>query len=93
MFGALFTFSFLDEVGLPYSLSADLWLVCVVVLSLAMYLLVLRPLVKVSMMSIILATIGLSILFENLALLKLSSFPKALPAFSGNERTSGVRWP
>ncbi len=85
MFGALFTFSFLDEVGLPYWLSAVLGLVCVVVLSLVMYLLVLRPLVKVSLVSIILATIGLSILFENLALLKWGGYPKALPAFSGNE--------
>ena len=50
-----------------------------------MYLLVLRPLVKVSLVSIILATIGLSILFENLALLKWGGYPKALPAFSGNE--------
>ncbi len=36
-----------------------------------MYLLVLRPLVKVSLVSIILATIALSILFENFALLTL----------------------
>ena len=33
-----------------------------------MYLLVLRPLVKVSLVSIILATMALSILFENFAL-------------------------
>ena len=35
-----------------------------------MYLLVLRPLVKISLVSIILATMALSILFENFALLR-----------------------
>jgi branched-chain amino acid transport system permease protein len=85
MFGAFFTYSFLDELGLPYWLSAILGLLCVVILSLIMYVLVLKPLVKISLVSIILATIGLSILFENLALLKWGGYPKALPAFTGDQ--------
>jgi branched-chain amino acid transport system permease protein len=92
MFGALFTYSFLSEVGLPYWLAAILSLVAVVVLSLVMYLLVLRPLVKISLVSIILATIGLSILFQELALRKWGGYGKSIPYFTGNEviRLGGV---
>jgi len=85
MFGAFFTYSFLSELGLPYWLSAILGIVCVVLLSLVMCLLVLRPLIKVSLVSIILATIGLSILFENLALRKWGGYGKSIPAFTGAE--------
>jgi len=85
MFGAFFTFSFLNEVGLPYWLSAILGLACVVAMSLVMYVLVLKPLVKISLVSIILATIGLSILFENLALVKWGGYPQYVPAFTGDE--------
>jgi branched-chain amino acid transport system permease protein len=85
MFGAFFTYSFLSELGLPYWLSAILGIVCVVVLSLAMYLLVLRPLVKISLVSIILATIALSILFESFALLRYGGYGKSLPAFTGDQ--------
>ena len=50
-----------------------------------MYLLVLRPLVKISLVSIILATMALSILFENLALLKWGGYGKSVPAFTGDK--------
>jgi len=85
MFGAFFTYSFLSELGLPYWLSAILGIICVVLVGLVMYLLVLRPLIKVSLVSIILATIGLSILFENLALIKWGGYGKSIPAFTGSE--------
>ena len=85
MFGALFTFTFLSELGLPYWLSAIIGILCVVVISVVMYLVVLRPLVKVSLVSIILATIALSILFENFALLRWGGYGKGLPAFTGEQ--------
>jgi branched-chain amino acid transport system permease protein len=85
MFGAFFTYSFLSELGLPYWLSAILGIICVVVLSLAMYLVVLRPLMKISLVSIILATIALSILFESFALLRYGGYGKSLPAFTGDQ--------
>lgn len=85
MFGAFFAYSFLSEIGLPYWLSAVLSIVCVVVLGAVMYLLVLRPLVKVSLVSIILATMALSILFENVALLRWGGYGKSVPAFSGDK--------
>lgn len=85
MFGAFFTYSFLSEVGLPYWLSAILSIACVVILGMVMYLVVLRPLIKVSLVSIILATMALSILFENLALLKWGGYGKSAPAFTGDK--------
>jgi branched-chain amino acid transport system permease protein len=85
MFGALFTFSFLDELGLAYWLSAVLGIITVVAIAALVYLLVLRPLVKVSLVSIILATMALSILFENFALLHWGGYGKSVPAFSGDQ--------
>lgn len=85
MFGAFFTYSFLSELGLPYWLSAILGILGVVVVGVLMYLVVLRPLLKISLVSIILATIALSILFENLALLRWGGYGKSLPAFTGDQ--------
>jgi len=85
MFGALFTFSLLRELNLPYWLSAILGIIGVALVGVAMYLLVIRPLIKVSLVSIILATIALSILFENLALVRWGGYGKTLPAFSGDQ--------
>jgi len=85
MFGAFFTYSLLSELGLPYWLSAILGIVGVAVVGVIMYLLVLRPLVKVSLVSIILATMALSILFENLALVRWGGYGKTVPAFTGDQ--------
>ena len=85
MFGAFFTYSFLAEIGLPYWLSAVAAVACVTILSGIMYVLVLRPLVKVSLVSIILATMALSILFENFALLRWGGYGKSVPSFSGHK--------
>jgi branched-chain amino acid transport system permease protein len=92
MFGAFFTFSFLSEFGLPYWLSAILGIICVVIVSLIMYVLVLKPLVKISLVSIILATLALSILFENFSLLRWGGYGKSIPYFTGEQviRIGGV---
>jgi branched-chain amino acid transport system permease protein len=84
MFGGFFTYTFLSELGLPYWLSAILSIVGVAILSGLLYLVVLRPLVKVSLVSIILATMALSILFENFSLVRWGGYGKSVPAFSGN---------
>ncbi|MBN1631934.1 MAG: branched-chain amino acid ABC transporter permease [Thermoleophilia bacterium] len=85
MFGAFFTYSFLSELGLPYWLSAILGIIGVAVVGVLMYLIVLRPLVKVSLVSIILATMALSILFENLALVRWGGYGHTVPAFTGDQ--------
>lgn len=83
MLGAFLTSTWLDEIGLPFWLAAILGIVCVVIISLLMYRLVLRRLLRVSLMAIIFATLGFSILFENLVLLKYGGFPATLPPFTG----------
>ena len=85
MFGGFFAYSFLSEIGLPYWLSAILAIVGVVILSALVYLVVLRPLVKISLVSIILATMALSILFENFSLIRWGGYGKSVPAFTGNK--------
>ena len=70
---------------MPFWLSAILGIVVVVIVSLLCYLLVLRPLVKISLVSIILATMALSILFENLSLLRWGGYGKSVPAFTGDK--------
>jgi branched-chain amino acid transport system permease protein len=85
MFGGFFAYSLLSEIGLPYWLSAILAIVGVVVLSMLIYVVVLRPLVKISLVSIILATMALSILFENFSLLRWGGYGKSVPAFTGDK--------
>jgi branched-chain amino acid transport system permease protein len=81
MLGSLLTYSFLHQAGYPYWLSGLVAVVLVVLVALLAYLLVLKPLMKASLVSVILGTIGLSILFENVALLKWGGFGLGLPAF------------
>ncbi len=83
MFGAFFTYSFLSEIGLPYWLSAIFGIVVVVIIAVVMYLLVLRPLIKISLVSIILATMALSILFENVSLLRWGGLREERPGLHG----------
>ena len=85
MLGAFFTYSLLSELALPYWLSAILGIIGVTIVAVAMHLAVLRSLVKISLVSIILATMALSILFENFALLRWGGYGKSLPAFSGDQ--------
>jgi branched-chain amino acid transport system permease protein len=85
MFGAFFAYAFLSEIGLPYWLAAILSIVCVAVLGMVMYLLVLRPLIKISLVSIILATMALSILFENVACSSGEATERASLAFTGDK--------
>ncbi len=85
MMGGFFGFSLLTEVGLPYWASIILTLVCVMIISVGMYLLVLKPIMKSSLVNMILATVGLSLLFEALVLLKWGGYGKSVPAFTGSK--------
>jgi branched-chain amino acid transport system permease protein len=85
MFGALFTYSLLSELHLPYWAAIVAGVAGVIIVSAGMYLLVLRQLIKISPVSVILATIGLSILFENFALVRWGGYGKSLPAFTGDQ--------
>jgi branched-chain amino acid transport system permease protein len=84
MLGALFVYTMLNEWKWPYWASIPVSIVAVIIVGVLMYELVLRPIMKVSLVAMILATIGLSILFENLALLKWGGYGKGLPPFTGS---------
>jgi branched-chain amino acid transport system permease protein len=89
MFGGLFTFSMYMEVGLPYWAAGIVGVVLVALLSVVMYRVVLKPMLKVSLVSMILLTIGLMLLFENLSLVKYGGYTKTLPGFTG-QGTFGI---
>ena len=68
MLGALITYSLLKEQGLPFWLAGIVSVVAVVAIAVAMYFLVIAPIMKVSLVSMILVTMGVSLLLEILAL-------------------------
>jgi len=82
MLGALFTYSLLTELGLPYWFSGVISVVGVTCIGVAMYVLVLKRIVKVSLGAMILGTVALSLVFENVALLKWGSRGKSIPRFT-----------
>ena len=83
MFGGLFVFSMFMELGLPFWLSGIVAVVLVVLLSTVMYQVVLKPVLKISLVTMILCTVALSLLFENLSLVKWGGYTNNLPAFTG----------
>ncbi len=83
MLGGLFAFSMLMEVGLPYWLSGIVGVILTVILAMLMYQVVLKPVLKISLVTMILCTVALSLLFENLSLVKWGGYTSNLPAFSG----------
>lgn len=85
MFGALFAYSFLYELGLPFWLSGIIGVVLTVAIAVAMYVVVLKPILKVSLGAMILCTVALSLLFENAALLKWGGYGQGLPSFTGDQ--------
>jgi branched-chain amino acid transport system permease protein len=85
MFGGFFTYSFLAELGLPYWLSAIVGIIGVVIVGVGMHLLILKRLIRANLGAKIMATIALSIVFENFALLRWGGYGKTLPAFTGDQ--------
>jgi branched-chain amino acid transport system permease protein len=83
MLGALITYSLLNQAGLPFWLSGIISVLVVVVIAIAMYFLVIAPIIKVSLVSMILVTIGVSLLLENLALVKWGGYGLGIPSFPG----------
>jgi branched-chain amino acid transport system permease protein len=92
MMGGFFGYSLLKEIGLPYWASIVISIVAVIVVALGMYLLVLKRIMKSSLVNMILATVGLSILIESLVLLKWGGYSKPTPPFTGDKllRVGGV---
>jgi branched-chain amino acid transport system permease protein len=84
MFGGLFAFSMFMEVGLPYWLAAIVGIILVVIVAVLMWQIVLKPVLKISLVTMILCTVALSLLFENLSLVRYGGYTKTLPAFGGD---------
>jgi branched-chain amino acid transport system permease protein len=84
MFGGLFAFSMFMELGLPYWLAAIVGTILVVIVAVMMWQIVLKPVLKISLVTMILCTVALSLLFENLSLVRYGGYTKTLPAFGGD---------
>ncbi len=85
MFGALFAFDMFMQFGLPYWLAAIVGTILVVILAVLMWQIVLKPVLRISLVTMILCTVALSLLFENLALVRWGGYTKTLPSFSGEK--------
>jgi len=90
MMGGYLTYSLYSTAGLPYWPSAILAVVSVVVISVAIYALVLKW-IK-SFVNVVLATIGFLLLFEGIGLVKWGPYGKSVPPFidTGFLRFGGV---
>lgn len=84
MLGALLCYTFLVDWHLPYWGAGALAVAAVVIVSLLLYRILIAPLITVSPVTVVLATIGASLLFENIGLLLWGGYAKALPPFSGD---------
>jgi branched-chain amino acid transport system permease protein len=84
MLGSYVTFLYFSDWKLPFALSAVLAVVTITVISLIMYRLIIAPIMKASLVAMILATIGASLIFENLILIKWGGYPRSIPPFTGN---------
>jgi branched-chain amino acid transport system permease protein len=83
MLGTLFAYSVLNEWGWPFWLAAIVSIVGVIVVGVLMFQVVLKPMLKAPPAAMILLTIAISLLIENLALLKWGGYGLAIPPFTG----------
>ena len=84
MLGTLFAYSFISSLGLPFWAAGLLSILGVVLISLLMFRLAIAPLLSVSLVSMVLVTIGLSLFFENVTLLKWGGYNVPIPPFTGS---------
>jgi branched-chain amino acid transport system permease protein len=83
MLGGVITFFFIKGARLPFPLAALVAVMAVVIIGFLLHLLVIYPLRKASVLILIMATLGASIVLSNTSALLFGTLPKALPAFSG----------
>ena len=92
MLGALVAYSFLDQLGLPHVLAAVVAIAVVAAVGVGMYWLVVAPILRISLVAMIMATIGVAMVLENVSLLKWGGYAGSLPPFTGAKpiRVGGV---
>ncbi len=81
MIGAYMLYAAIVQIGLPWSLGVVVTLLVAVLLGVLVERLVLRPLIGEPIISVIMATIGLSSLLQAIVRMIWGSQPKAFPAF------------
>ncbi|MEJ2067383.1 MAG: branched-chain amino acid ABC transporter permease, partial [Deltaproteobacteria bacterium] len=82
--GGVVTFFFIKGAGLPLPLAALMAVMIVVIIGFLLHLLVIYPLRKASVLILIMATVGASMVLSNTSALLFGTLPKALPSFSGD---------
>jgi len=85
MLGTMIAYSFLNQLGWPFWLSAVVSIVGVIVIGVLMFQVILKPMMKAPPAAMILLTIAISVLIENLALLKWGGYGLGLPPFTGDK--------
>ncbi len=82
MLGGIITFFLLNVLNLPYPLAAVTAVVIVISIGFLMYLSVIYPLRKGSVLILLMATLGASIFLSSMSGLVFGTLPKTLPSFS-----------
>jgi branched-chain amino acid transport system permease protein len=91
MLGALIAYSFVTETKLPFWASSLGSIVVVTAISIVTYRLVVAPIMRISLVAMILGTIGVGLICENVALIKWGGYGQSLPPFtSGAFELGGV---
>jgi len=85
MLGTLFAYSLLNELGWPFWLSGIVAVLGVILIGVLMFQVILKPMLKAPPAAMILLTIAISLLIENLALLKWGGYGLAVPPFTGEK--------
>jgi len=84
MLGSYVTFLLFSEWKLPFAASCVIAIATVVIISLLMFRLVIAPIMRASLVAMILATIGVSLIFENLVLIRWGGYPRSIPPFTSD---------
>jgi branched-chain amino acid transport system permease protein len=88
MLGAVLTLSFISALQLPLLLAVPLAIAATTVIGVIFERLTIRPLKNATPLSLVIITIGVSILLRGLVMLLWGKDTRALPAFSGNDPLS-----
>lgn len=88
MLGGLITFFLLKGVNLSYPLAALIAMIIVILIGFMMYLSIIYPMRKASVLILLIATLGASIFLSSTSGLLFGTLPKTLPPFSGGSPLS-----
>jgi branched-chain amino acid transport system permease protein len=85
MLGTMIAYSFLNQLHWPFWLAGLVSIVGVIAIGVLMFQVILKPMLKAPPAAMILLTIAISVLIENLALLKWGGYGLGIPSFTGDK--------